>query len=93
MDSLGGAVMKERWSKYLCDFVPKWRHTPGWEEFNEWRTPDPADGYRRMAERTGFRVISSQVCCIRRGRGTRNHNSLDLFLVKVVLLQLESLTN
>ena len=52
--------MKERWSEYLEDFVPKWRHTPGWERFNEWRTPDPAEGYRRLAIDSGFTVIQSK---------------------------------
>ena len=58
---LGGAVMKEKWIEYLRDFIPKWRHTPGWEKFNEWRTPDPADGYRQMASQAGFLVLYSQV--------------------------------
>ena len=53
--------MKERWSQYLSDFVPKWRHTPGWEEFNGWRSPDPAEGYRRMASQAGFQVLHSKV--------------------------------
>merc|ERR1739838_452746 len=56
-----GGLMKERWSDYLKDFVPKWRHTPGWERFNEWRRPDPADGYRRLATNVGFHVLLSKV--------------------------------
>ena len=53
--------MKERWSDYLKDFVPKWRHTPGWERFNEWRRPEPVEGYRRLATDSGFHVLLSKV--------------------------------
>jgi len=56
-----GQVMKERWSRYLADFVPNWRHTPGWEEYNTWRKPDPAEGYRQLAEDAGFTVLRAQV--------------------------------
>ena len=57
----GGQIMKERWSRYLADYLPNWRHTPGWEEFNAWRKPDPAEGYRRLAEGSGFTDEHAQV--------------------------------
>ncbi|XP_064638436.1 juvenile hormone acid O-methyltransferase-like [Lineus longissimus] len=44
-----------RWNKYLKDFVPPWRHTPGWEKHNKWRK-HPVDGYTDLALQADLKV-------------------------------------
>ena len=53
--------MAERWQEHLIDFTAEWQDTEGWEKFSDWRQPDEASGYRRMAEERGFHVLHSKV--------------------------------
>ena len=63
--------MKQRWNEYLSNDTPEWSKTPGWEKFNEWKKPEPAIGYRKLAEENGFSVLQSKV---------QNNNLITSFL-------------
>ena len=57
----GSRIMAERWQEYFTDFTAEWQDTEGWEKFSDWRQPEEALGYRRMAEERGFHVVHSEV--------------------------------
>lgn len=66
-----GILELEVWKGMTHDDV-KWRHgkDPEWAQYNTWRQPDPAVGYRRLCEQEGLVVSRSEVHEVRYTFGT-----------------------